>query len=393
MKFSLKKYLLYSSIFAIFTEAFFFHFIIDWKLLYAIVIINFYLLGRITKIRLNKYFGIILLGIFLHALIGNTLAGVPYNYMLSQIMGIAILGIYYYNFIANYQLDEITRVYVKMCLYVAIIGYIFYFLKINVQHDHRLQSIFKEPAHYVVVVIPACFYYFKAKKYLAFAVIFGTLILSNSSLGYMGCALMLIVPNISRKRVLYLLAFFPLIIAAFIYTYNEHEFFKMRVKETYESLNVINTGKFDDYTNLSSYAWISNLNVAKRNIEDHPFGTGIGSHYYMHTENYISQLRPPGFIRELKLQETNATDANSLFTRIISEGGIPGIILLIYLMYFAASCFRYKELFLPQGIFIYFLLKLFRDGHYFPPELYFFVWMLYYYVNEYRSRKKQLKTD
>ena len=37
MKIDLKKYLLYSSVFAIFTEAFFIHFIIDWKLLYLII--------------------------------------------------------------------------------------------------------------------------------------------------------------------------------------------------------------------------------------------------------------------------------------------------------------------------------------------------------------------
>ena len=260
MKISIKKYLLYSSVFAIFTEAFFFNFIIDWKLLYLIVIVNYFLLLKIKALKFNIYFVGIILGIFIHALITNTIIGVPYNYMLAQIIGITILGTYYYNFIPLYEPKEIIRVYTKMCVYVAVIGYIFYFLNINL-NDGRLQSIFKEPAHYVIVIIPACYYYLKEKKYLQFGILFGTLILSNSSLGYIGCALMFIVPNISWKRLQYLFASVPLVIGILYYVYQEYPFFKMRIEETYESMNVINTGKFKEYTNLSSYALISNLNI------------------------------------------------------------------------------------------------------------------------------------
>ena len=67
----------------------------------------------------------------------------------------------------DFKPAEIIKVYVKMCLYVAIIGYVFYFLGFNYA-DGRLNSIFKEPAHYVIVVIPAFYYYFKEKKYLNF---------------------------------------------------------------------------------------------------------------------------------------------------------------------------------------------------------------------------------
>lgn len=388
MKISIKKYLLYSSVFAIFTEAFFFNFIIDWKLLYLIVIINYFLLLRIKALKFNIYFVGIILGIFIHALIANTIIGVPYNYMLAQIIGISILGTYYYNFIPLYEPKEIVQVYTKICLYVGIIGYVFYFLNINL-NDGRLQSIFKEPAHYVIVIIPACYYYLKEKKYLPFGILFGTLILSNSSLGYIGCALMFIVPNISWKRLMYLLASVPIVIGVLYYIYQEYPFFKMRVEETYESMNVINTGKFGEYTNLSSYALISNLNVARQNIEDHPLGSGIGSHVYMHTSVYLKNIRPPEYIRYQNKHDINASDANSLFTRMVSEMGIFGFLLIITLLYLAAKVFSYKKLALAQGIFIYILLKLFRDGHYFPPELFFFIWLFYY---DYRNNilKKDL---
>lgn len=382
MEISIKKYLLYSSVFAIFTEAFFFNFIIDWKLLYLIVIVNYFLLLKIKALKFNIYFVGIILGIFIHALITNTIIGVPYNYMLAQIIGITILGTYYYNFIPLYEPKEIIRVYTKMCVYVAVIGYIFYFLNINL-NDGRLQSIFKEPAHYVIVIIPACYYYLKEKKYLQFGILFGTLILSNSSLGYIGCALMFIVPNISWKRLQYLFASVPLVIGILYYVYQEYPFFKMRIEETYESMNVINTGKFKEYTNLSSYALISNLNIAKQNIEDHPFGSGIGSHVYMHTSVYLKNIRPPEYLRFQRKHDINASDANSLFTRMVSEMGILGFLLIVTLLYYAAKVFSDKKMALAQGIFIYILLKLFRDGHYFPPELFFFIWLFYY---DYRNR-------
>lgn len=385
MKISLKKYLLYSSVFAIFTEAFFFNFIIDWKLLYLIIFVNYFLLLRIKKITLNKYFVVLLLLIGIHGVLAYTIIGIPFNFMLSQIIGITIIGAYYYNFVSIYKPIEIINVYLKICLWVAIIGYPMYFLNINV-NDGRLQSIFKEPAHYVIVVIPACYYYLKTKNYKNFAIIFCTLLLSGSSLGYIGCGLMFVVPNLTTKRVKYLIGLLPILFVVFYYTYKVNSSFKLRVDDTYNSLNVINTGKFNNDTNLSSYVMISNIYIAKKNITDHPLGSGIGSHHYMHTKKYLKEMRPPEYIKTLKIEENNSFDANSLFTRICSEFGIIGFILVLFIMYKSSKCFETRELFFAQGIFIYFLLKLFRDGHYFPPEFFFFIWLFYgMYKNKFYS--------
>lgn len=381
MKINIKNYLLYSSVFAIFTESFFFNFIIDWKLLYLIILINYFLLFKLKKVVMHKYFALLLLFFFIHGLVTYTFIWIPYNFMLSQILGISIVGTYYYSFTTLYKPIEIIKVYVKMCLYVAIIGYVFYFLGIN-YNDGRLNSIFKEPAHYVIVVIPACYYYFKTKDYLSFLIIFGTIILSNSSLGYIGCGLLLIIPNLTLKRVGYLFGLLPIVGIIFYYAYKELPFFKMRVDDTYNSFNVINTGKFNEDTNLSSYVLISNLYIAKENIKDHPLGSGIGSHHYMHTQRYIKEIRPPEYIRNQGKHIDNSFDANSLFTRIFSEFGFIGFFLVIFTMYKASKCYTNNNLLFAQGVFIYFLLKLFRDGHYFPPELFFFIWAFYFSFKE-----------
>ncbi|WP_310379656.1 O-antigen ligase family protein [Flavobacterium sp.] len=382
MKISIKKYLLYSSVFAIFTEAFFFNYIIDWKLLYLIICINYYLLFlHQKKIIIHKYFNYIIVALFVHGIIVNSIIGVPINYMLAQLIGITIISIYYYNFITLFKLNDILKVYLKISLIVAIIGYPMYFLEINL-NDGRLQSIFKEPAHYAIVVIPACYYYLKIKKYLLFAVIFGTLILSNSSLGYIGCALMFIIPNLNYKRFFSFIAILPFVIGTFYYIYNEYTFLKLRVDDTVESLNAINTGNFKENANLSSYSLLSNLFVAKTNVTEHPIGSGIGSHVYMHKKKYLHLINPPVYLVKQDLQSSNATDANSMFVRIISELGIIGLVLILFFISRAYRCFNTSELYFAQGIFIYFLLKLFRDGHYFPPELFFFIWLFYsYYKN------------
>jgi len=381
VKIAIKDYLLYSSVFAIFTEAFFFHFIIDWKLLYLIILTNYILLIRIKKLTVNKYFLGLLFFFLVHGIITYTIIWIPYNYMLAQIIGIGITGIYYYNFTALYKPIELIRVYGKMCVLVAIIGYLFYFGGLNYV-DGRLNSIFKEPAHYVVVVLPACYYYFKTKKYLSFAVIFGTLILSNSSIGYIGCGLIFLVPNLTLKRMGYLAALLPLVCVVFYFAYKDLPFFKMRVDDTYNSLNVINTGKFEENTNLSSYVLISNLFITKKNMADHPFGSGIGSHHYMHTEIYSKGMRPPEYIKIQHKEHDNSFDANSLFARICSDFGIIGIFLVFFIMYKASVCFSSKDYVFAQGVYIYFLLKLFRDGHYFPPEFFFFVWLFYFSLRE-----------
>lgn len=371
--------MLYSSVFAIFTEAFFFNFIIDWKLLYLIISINYYLLFlHQKKIIIPKYFNYIIVGLFVHGIIVNSIIGVPINYMLAQLIGITIISIYYYNFITLFKLNDILKVYLKISLIVAIIGYPMYFLEINL-NDGRLQSIFKEPAHYAIVVIPACYYYLKTKNYLGFFLIFGTLLLTNSTLGYLGCAFMFIIPNLTYKRFFYFIALVPFIVGSFYYVYHEYPFLKLRFDDTVESLNAVNTGDFKEDANLSSYSLLSNMFVAKKNIAEHPFGSGLGSHIYVHKEKYLHLISPPKYLVKQHLQSNNSSDANSMFIRIISEIGIIGFLLVVILLTKAYKCFSTNELYFAQGIFIYILLKLFRDGHYFPPELFFFIWLFYSY--------------
>lgn len=386
MKIHLNKYLLYSSVFAIFTESFFFHYIIDWKLFYIILFVNFYLLSRIKKITINKYVFFIIVGLLTHGLILNSLIGIPLTFLLAQIIGVFIVSTYYYNFISFFKVSKIIELYSTCSLYIAAIGYPMLALGINSNDGVRLQSIFKEPAHFAIVVIPACYYFLKQKKYIPFLILFGSLILSQSSLGYIGCGLMFILPNFNRKRILNLLATVPFIISIFYIVYKENQLVRLRVDDTLASVNSVLNGKFKEDTNLSTYAFLSNLYVTKCNIQEHPLGSGLGSHFYMHTTIYHKKIRPPEYLKKQRLDVINATDANSLFLRIISDLGLIGILFLLFFVVYLIKAFSSKDFIFSQGIVIYILLKLFRDGHYFPPELYFFIFIMYFSI-----QKKQMK--
>lgn len=382
MKLNLDKYLLYSSVFGIFSEGFFFNFIIDWKLLYLIIFVNYFLIIKYKTLRVHKTFIIVVASLFAHAILCYTIIQIPPNYFISQLLGITITGLYFYNFFLVAELSKVTKLYLSLSFYIAILGLIFYFLKLNpfayFDNEFRLMSIFKEPAHFVVVILPACYFFLRSKLFLKFFVLFVSIILSESSLGYIGCGMMFIFPFFNLKKFKYLLVAVPLVLTLFFYTYKNFESFQMRVDDSMDNLTVLKNGKFDESTNLSSYVMLSNLYIAKQNIIEHPFGSGIGSHHYMFTTRYHKTMRPPNYINKLGHKFDNSFDANSLFTRISSEFGIIGIICVIFFLIRSFNLSFSNSNFILQGILIYFLLKLFRDGTYFPPELFFFIWMFYF---------------
>ena len=389
MKLNLKKYLLYSSVFAIFSEAFFFHFIIDWKLLYFIIFINYFVILSHNSIKVNKYFIYLLFLILLHAVLSYTFIQIPFNYFISQLLGIAVVGIYFYNLIKILDLDTVIKTYVNFSFVVVFIGYVLFFIGYNpfshFNNDQRLMSVLKEPAHYVVVIIPACYYFLKNKNYLKFFITFISILMSTSSLGIIGCSLMFVLPYLNLKKFLVFLALLPVFFFLFVQTYNNFEPFKLRVDDTYESIKSIKSGKFKEETNWSSYALISNLYVLNKNISNHPLGSGIGSHFYMYNVTYSKSMRAPKYLIDQDLDKSNAPDANSLFTRMASELGIFGIVIIIFGIYYMKYVFTSNHLLFSQGIAIYLILKLIRDGHYFPPEFYFFIWIMFFEIKRFKN--------
>lgn len=383
MKISKTKFLLFSSILAIFTEAFYVNLIIDWKLFYLILLINYIILVKSKTITFNIVFFGILAFFLIHGTICCVFLKIPPNYMLSQIFGITVISTYFYNFIKLYSVELIFQWYLKFSLFFTVLGFPMFFLGLNFNKngDDRFCSIFTEPAHFAIVIIPACYYYLKTKKHLYFSFFLISLILSDSSLGYIGI-LLIFLSLISSKNIKTGMLLLPLIFIAFYIIYENNENVNMRVNETTRSLKVLNSGKFEEYTNISSYALISNLYVAKLNFIDHPFGSGIGSHYYQYKETYCKLFRTPKYIKENDLSSINAKDGASLFIRLTSDFGVFGLFFVVFVLFIINKIFSMKGLYISQGIAIYIVLKLLRDGHYFSPEFFLFFWLFVFSIKD-----------
>jgi O-antigen ligase len=130
----------------------------------------------------------------------------------------------------------------------------------------------------------------------------------------------------------------------------------------------------------------SNALVTKKSLKLSPLiGTGLGSHE-------ISYAR---FIPEIKRKEgthlVNVQDAASLFLRLLSETGVLGLGLFLFflLRFYLRKGDRYPvDLWVVNNsIFLYFIIRLLRVGHYFTDGFFLFFWM--YYFSRIKANQEQ----
>ena len=115
----LDKYIIYSSIFALFTEGFYFHYGIDLKLYYLILISNFFLFSINKKVIVHKNLLIIFGFLVIHGIVSYVWLQHPIKSLFAQLLGISISSIYYYNFIKSYGVEKVFKVYLGFAVIIA----------------------------------------------------------------------------------------------------------------------------------------------------------------------------------------------------------------------------------------------------------------------------------
>ena len=298
-------------------------------------------------------------------------------------MGISICSLYFLNFfkyVGSNKLKEIFKSYLKYVFLVCVIGLIIYPIKKYFLgfSNYRLSSVLGEPAHFSAIVLPGFYYYLKNYKNFKFktGLIFLTLILSASSLAYIGIALAILLQakgnrafrNISLAILVAILGYSSYLVVPQI---------KIRVDDTLSSLVSYDV----EGVNLSTYALISNLHVTKESFIRNPiFGGGLGSHPSNH-EKYINGLEGFNFFKNARNglhSKLNAEDANSLLLRVVSELGLFGVYFVLLFIKRHYTTYGIGGNMLSRSMLIYFFYKLLREGNYFPPEMYFFVGLYYF---------------
>jgi len=376
----LDKYIIASSIFALFTEALKFHYIIDWKLFYIIILSNFLLIAINKKITIHKNMLVLFLFLLVHGVIGYLVFQNPIKSLIAQFIGIFASSVYYHNFIKNYGVKIVFEKYLQFAFIIAVLSLFLFYLNIGLFIPNRLNGILSEPAHYAAIMLPAVYVLFKQKEYVKFVIILLTILLSKSSIGYLGLLLMLLIPLLQIQYLLkYSLITMFIILAGGYYlstkwddkTDENNNVVIRRIKGTQESLNAAITGKFNKDINLSTYAFMSNVFVAKNIFLEKSFGTGLGS-YPFEYDKYYHLIEAPPYLKTLKLSKINRTDANSLFLRGLSDFGVFWLFLMLFFLYKSVWLFKNNNT-IRQSTFFYLAIKLLREGHYFPPEFYFFL--------------------
>lgn len=391
MKFSISSYLLVSSILVIFSEAFYLRFGIDWKIFYLVIILNYFILSLHHKIKISKYIVYFVILTFIHGVIGAVFFWHTPQYLIFQLVGISFSAIYYYNFVKIYSIKIIMDVYVKVSIFVILVGYVLHIFEHNFLFEailsNRYRGILTEPAHFAIIVLPAFYVSIRNKKYITAFILFFALLHSQSTVGYLGLMLCFFMPFISLNLIFKGLYVFPLVAMLFIGIYQNNENFEFRMDETFGNLQVFKNGDLPNNINVSSYALLSNAYVSYRSFSETFVGTGLGSHRLRH-EKYITEIKIPEYLQTLKIDNINAADACSLFLRMLTDFGIFTILGILYFFYVCRVLFPSNSDYgiICQAFFVYIMLKLLRDGHYFPPEMFLFIWIFIFSF-------KQLKNE
>lgn len=249
----------------------------------------------------------------------------------------------------------------------------------------RINSILAEPTYLATTLAPAFFvsiFNLTRKKSIFIGktgsiIISVVFILSFSALGQMGIFLTISFLLVNFGLVRYFIFFLVIGIITFNVLYNNVKDFRDR----YESIIILYTYGPSSFklgeTHGSSFILYNNSIVTKENLKSNfIFGTGIGSHPIAFEKYNISNsIKTAGF-------DNNSSDASSMLLRLLSETGLFGTILFLYIV-IRFYIKRDPEVntthwLISNAILIMILLNLFRQGHYFLNGFPFFV-LLYYY--------------
>lgn len=314
------------------------------------------------------------------------LTGIWYEYpVLKTLQQIFLIMLYFtaYSTIFKWRVPSIEAIwtkYLRVCYFFAILAWLQLFIYWMTGVDVflwpgraftgsglflRVHSYFEEPACYAAFLTPYIAYFLlnfeqiKQNRY-RFLMVFLSYLLTFSSIGIV-CVFLIIMYKLynSRYKVLLLALFAIPIIFISVNVLESNDKFEngqspteqsiAKISETITAFSNLSPGEFE-LLNPSTYATVSNLWVAV-NAPNRLFGNGIGSHVHSYETIYTS---------DYILYGLNKSDAYSLFTRIFSEFGVVGLLLLIYIL----IAFKNSHSSVNIASMFFIIACLIRGGHY-----------------------------
>lgn len=436
----LEKYLVILTVFTVFMDYYRFDDINErdsvlFDFYYYYVIWLLFIVHYISKRReiplWPRWFMLGILVLFTNSLIGGAASGSLKFGMVKQMLGIAYSSLAYYYVIKykNFDLQKVFRYYLAGAFWVSLWGlgeqamYVLGFKhrfggsfieditrligfynfwdesKLTSTGFTRVYSIMGEPYFLAVVLLPALYYFMNCmigpklvrnhKEWFRFGVVGLCMLFTFSAAGYVGVGMSIFMVGVNhglfnlRRFGLIFIPIFLLVILPQI-TNLRKLFFELQVRVDDTIKAFVFKGVMDKKEigklNSSTYALYSNFLIAGQSFKSHPYtGAGLGSHELSYEKHFDLFL-------DKKLKKMygafNQKDANSLFLRTLSEGGLIGLGLLFVAIF---SFFVYKkginvpELYyltiINQSVFLMLIIRLLRTGNYIGNGFYFFFFL------------------
>ena len=250
----------------------------------------------------------------------------------------------------------------------------------------RAVGLSTEPAHYVAILLPAVYIsiytlldanhlFNRNSKTSARVILFGYII-SFSLVGYFGIGVCLFI--IFRKKIK--ISFLKISSLLLVFVLLLYFILQSSIGDkVYSFISVTKDITGSEYTSSdqSSFALLSNLLVADESLKrSNLMGTGLNSHMITY-DTVISNI----FSESQIVAELNREDAGSMFIRIISEFGLPGLILFIWFLYLynvKGKSYISSNSAANNMCLVFLIMYCTRNGTYLNILFFFFLAMFYY---------------
>jgi len=409
LKLSIRTIANYIAVFVVFSNALSLYTtgaILEVRIAYFLMLFLLLLtLPFIRDVKFNRSFLVVLSVLSVCSVYNIYIGNNAFVQFLKQLFGISTSAVFFYLLISfnNYDTKRLFKVYLRIAYVVALIGIfqeISYLLRFKPGYDFsfilpnwkvemntqgtllRINSILPEPAHFCGALMVAFFvsltsftkYDTKLLNRWKSGIIVVAMILSFSSVGYIGALLSIMILSFDYGKMRYfvisLAAVAALSLAMYVYV--------PEVATRAGSVMSVVTGEANaEDADLSSFALMSNALVVYKSLQNNfIIGTGLGSHE-LNYEKYISSV-----IDLTNRPSLNKEDAGSLFLRLLSETGVFGLLLFfVFIIKFYLKRRDDPSKFywiMNNAILCMFLIKLLRYGHYFADGFFFFLWLYYF---------------